>query len=627
MEPTTTAFGTWNGGRFMHYGEPLDDDLYIAAVHHAYEQGIRTFLTADVYGSGEADTLIGRSLAGFPRDTYCLVGAVGHDFYEGKREGAKGFPRFTDPKLRGESEYGEYLRMATEKSLGRIGVESFDLLLLHNPDFIGYTSPAVWEGMRAVREAGLTAQLGIAPGPANGFTLDLIGCFETFGEDIDWAMVILNPFEPWPGGLCLEAAEKHGIKVITRVVDYGGIFHDDVKPGHTFAASDHRLFRPGGWVEEGVEKLEKLRPLSEKHGLSMLQFACAWDLAQPAVACVVPTLIQEVGEHAVPITAKIDQLASLDEDAAEMLTEEDLALVAKVGNNKGCMPLKGGSRQFQGPPSADQWPITPELEEVAKRWGIHPDRDLFSSHDPRDMREKGMALRGVPQLTDRRLFVQLHVFTGASPGDAEATITAVEASGLASVVYADANDPRGLAVLILDEDPDTFAGRARALLSGEPFTSLTALPEMTMSGRTYGFGREPDVEHWLLRRPVEHATNPDWPWAIWYPLRRKGAFYSLPKPEQMEILKEHGTIGFRYGGAGYAGDIRLACFGMDREDNEFVLGIMGPRLEWLSKLVEDMRPTVQTSQFMDKLGPFFVGKVLFQSAGVPERESRQQAKT
>jgi aryl-alcohol dehydrogenase-like predicted oxidoreductase len=121
--------------------------------------------------------------------------------------------------------------MATERSLERCGVERFDLLLLHNPDRTGYSSPAVWEGMRAVREAGLTRMLGVAPGPANGFTLDLIDCLERFGELIDWAMIILNPLEPWPGELVLDAAAAHDVSVITRVVDYGGLFHDDVLAG------------------------------------------------------------------------------------------------------------------------------------------------------------------------------------------------------------------------------------------------------------------------------------------------------------------------------------------------------------------------------------------------------------
>ena len=53
----------------------------------------------------------------------------------------------------------------------------------------------------ACATTGLTRALGVAPGPANGFTLDLIDCLERFGELIDWAMVILNPLEPWPGEL------------------------------------------------------------------------------------------------------------------------------------------------------------------------------------------------------------------------------------------------------------------------------------------------------------------------------------------------------------------------------------------------------------------------------------------
>src|SRR5205085_4962181 len=133
------------------------------------DEQIRTVLTADVYGQGEADSLLGRALDGLERDSYCLVGAVGHDFYEGEREGAKGFPRFTDPALRGPNDYAGYLRMAAERSLERIGADAFDLLLLHNPDRTGYSSEAVWDGMAALREAGLTRLIGIAPGPANGF--------------------------------------------------------------------------------------------------------------------------------------------------------------------------------------------------------------------------------------------------------------------------------------------------------------------------------------------------------------------------------------------------------------------------------------------------------------------------
>src|SRR3954452_6817294 len=291
MDPTHTAIGTWSGGHFMHFGAALDDDRLLALLRP--DERILTVLTADAYGAGEADRLLGRALGGLDRDGYCLVGAVGHDFYRGEREGAKGFPRFTDPRLRGPEEYADYLRMAAEESLRRIGADAFDVLLLHTPAGTGYTSEAGWEGMAALRDAGLTRRLGVAPGPANGFTLDLIDCFERYGAEIDWAMLILNPLEPWPGELALPAAAAHDVKVITRVADYGGLFHDELRPGLPLGERDHRAFRPAGWIERGVAHLEQLRPFADRHGLTLLQLAAQWNLAHPAVASVVPTLIQE----------------------------------------------------------------------------------------------------------------------------------------------------------------------------------------------------------------------------------------------------------------------------------------------------------------------------------------------
>jgi aryl-alcohol dehydrogenase-like predicted oxidoreductase len=375
MDLTRTAYGTWNGGRYMHFGEPLSEERFIKTIQLAWQKGIRTFMTADVYGAGAADEMLGRALTGLPRDSYCLVGAIGHDFYKGERAGAKGYPRFTATQTPGE--YAAYLRMATEKSLARCRADKFDLLLLHNPDFTGYTSDKVWSAMEKLIDAKLTDRIGVAPGPANGFTLDLILCLERFGPLLDWAMIILNPLEPWPGRLVLPAAVKHDVKLITRVVDYGGLFHDDVKPGHQFGTQDHRTFRPAGWVEAGAAKLDKMRDIATHHGLTMLQLACAWNLSQPAVRSVIPTLIQEVGANAKPIEAKVEELASLPE---VKLTEEEMHLIAEIGENQGCMELKGANRAHIGDAQPDRWSITHDHELIAKDWDINPDADLACTH-------------------------------------------------------------------------------------------------------------------------------------------------------------------------------------------------------------------------------------------------------
>jgi aryl-alcohol dehydrogenase-like predicted oxidoreductase len=372
MDPTRTAIGTWSGGRFMHFGEPLSDERLLALLRPG--EGIETVISADAYGAGEADRLLGRAIAGVDRDSFCLIGAIGHDFYEGAREGAKGFPRFTDPRLRAQGDYGAYIRMAAEQSLQRLGAERFDLLMLHNPDRTGYSSVAVWEGMRALRDAGLTRLLGVAPGPANGFTLDLIDCIERFGETIDWAMIILSPMEPWPGELVLDAAAAHDVKLIARVVDYGGVFHDDVRPGHSFAEYDHRKFRPSGWVDGGVAKLERMRPYAQRHALTMLQLACQWDLAHPAVRCVAPTLIQESGGEARPVEHKRAELAALG--AETLLNDTEVAELRAIGDNSGSMALKGASVEYEGEELADRWALGGELVDLAARWSIAPARDL-----------------------------------------------------------------------------------------------------------------------------------------------------------------------------------------------------------------------------------------------------------
>ena len=137
-----------------------------------------------------------------------------------------------------------------------------------------------------------------------------------------------------------------------------------------------------------------------------------------------------------------------------------------------------------------------------------------------------------------------------------------------------------------------------------------------MLGRTYALGYEPDLEDVLLQRPRRTVLNPAWPWAVWYPLRRSGRFAQLPADEQRVILAEHGAIGMSFGAGDYAHDVRLACHGLDKDDNDFVVGLIGKDLFPLSAIVQAMRKTQQTSLYLERLGPFFVGRAVWQSAPV-----------
>ena len=224
-----------------------------------------------------------------------------------------------------------------------------------------------------------------------------------------------------------------------------------------------------------------------------------------------------------------------------------------------------------------------------------------------DVRERGAN----QVISTHRLFVQLQVFTGCA--DPAPLVAALDKSGHEAVLYADVNDPRGVGVLQMAEDPAFFPIRGRELLNGEAFAGLARRAELAMLGRTYASGFEPDLDDWLLARPRRTVLNPAWPWGIWYPLRRSGAFARLTPQEQGAVLREHGAIGRAYGEADLAHDVRLACHGLDTHDNDFVIGLVGRELHPLSHIVQAMRKTAQTSTYIETIGPFFVGHVIWQS--------------
>lgn len=228
-----------------------------------------------------------------------------------------------------------------------------------------------------------------------------------------------------------------------------------------------------------------------------------------------------------------------------------------------------------------------------------------------DVAEHGRTAEGDTTSLDRRLFMQLHAFGGAR--DTAALQASLEAAGVEGVLYEDVNDPEGVAVLTVSESPDLFVSTIRGFLQQAPFADLERKPELTMLGRTYAIGYEQSLEETLVERPRARVLDPALRWAIWYPLRRSGSFEQLSRKEQDTILMEHGGVGMAFGRAGLGYDIRLACHGLDQADNDFVVGLLGPELHPLSIIVQRMRKTRQTSLHLERLGPFFVGRVAWQS--------------
>lgn len=228
-----------------------------------------------------------------------------------------------------------------------------------------------------------------------------------------------------------------------------------------------------------------------------------------------------------------------------------------------------------------------------------------------DIRERGRSKDGKAIFSESRLFFQFLAFGEAD--EIDELVSSSKKYGIKGVIYKDVNDYRGIGLLTYSETPDFFVDDLSNFLSSSPFGKLRQKHEFTMLGRTYSLGYEGDLEKTLVTGPINKILDSEWPWAIWYPLRRAKIFESLPEEEQRAILGEHGKIGFKFGKAGYAKDIRLACHGLDKNDNDFVIGVLGKELYPLSTVIQAMRKTKQTSMYLKSLGPFFVGKAIWQS--------------
>lgn len=233
-----------------------------------------------------------------------------------------------------------------------------------------------------------------------------------------------------------------------------------------------------------------------------------------------------------------------------------------------------------------------------------------------DIREKGLPIDGETQYCTERNYLQMQVFTDVE--DQDALIEDFKKSGITGTLYANINDAKGVGLLTVSDDAEFFATTLRDYLRKSMFKDLTQRHDFTMMGRSYSIGHEMDLEDWMLKRNYRTVLDPEWPWAVWYPLKRKGPFYRLDATERGRTLMEHGLIGRAFGMEGLGRDVRLSSFGIDENDNDYLIALIGQELFPLSKLVETMRGTIQTSTYMEKMGPFFVGHVIYQSE-VPEK--------
>ena len=172
------------------------------------------------------------------------------------------------------------------------------------------------------------------------------------------------------------------------------------------AEGDHRAFRPDGWIEAGLEKLERVIPIAEREELKPIQLACQWNLAHPAVECVVPTLIQETGPAALPIEEKRAQLAALPE---QRLSEADVAEIRGDRRQHRLHGAEGREPRARGRGAAR--PLG------ARRRPGRGRRPLGDRPRPRSLRRHSAIEAGVLILPITAPMIAISPFSGRSGGD------------------------------------------------------------------------------------------------------------------------------------------------------------------------------------------------------------------
>jgi aryl-alcohol dehydrogenase-like predicted oxidoreductase len=304
LHSSEIAFGTWALG--SDWWGKTDDPEHL--VGRAIELGVTFFDTGDAYGQGVNEEIVGRALRNADRDSIQISTKFGYVLDSDRKQHSEGErPQDWSP---------EHVRKALEGSLRRLGTDFVDLYQLHNPRMDAIERDDLFAELESLRDAGKLRHYGVALGPAIGWRDEGVRALETRG--IAALQTVYNLLEQEPGSHFLAAAEASGAGVMARVPTSSGLLEDKYTLDTTFSGSDHRRHRPRQWLVDGLKKIDQLRFLVRDGERTMAQAALQFVLAQPRMACVVPTItsLAELEEFAgaaetPPLTP--DELSRIDE--------------------------------------------------------------------------------------------------------------------------------------------------------------------------------------------------------------------------------------------------------------------------------------------------------------------------
>ena len=273
VKVSEVGLGCWQLG--AEWG-PVSEQDAEAIVRASLDAGVTFFDTADVYGLGRSETILGRVLASRSRKPFV----------------ATKLGRFPQPGWPANFTLAT-MREHTEASLRRLGVDVLDLAQLHCVPTEVMREGAVFDHLRTLRDEGKIRRFGASVESMDEALL----CLKQDG--LASLQIIFNIFRQKPATALFEQARRRKVALIVRLPLASGLLAGKFKRDTTFAADDHRTFNRDGQAfnvgetfaglpfEKGVELAETIRPLTPA-GMTMAQMAMRWILDHPEVTVVIP---------------------------------------------------------------------------------------------------------------------------------------------------------------------------------------------------------------------------------------------------------------------------------------------------------------------------------------------------
>jgi aryl-alcohol dehydrogenase-like predicted oxidoreductase len=342
LELSELGFGTWTITTGW-WGTYTDSEA-AALVRAAIARGINYIDTADAYGNGRGESFLAPVLKDHPD---LIVGTkFGYDFYNNpeRPRGQRELPQNMTP---------EFIRFALEQSLKRLGTDHVAIYQPHNPRVVTLMQDEHWETLERLHDEGKILSWGPSLGPAIGWRDE--GIYAAAVRRAPVTQMIYNVLEQDPGREFILAAERGpsyaGVaqamkgesgkrecaptqafddsfrawkvdpdpQFLIRVTHSSGMLEGKYTIDTKFDESDHRSHRPRAWLVEGVQKVERLRPLYEARGITLGQLALLWLYAHPSILSALPNVYGEeqleeftaASDHAPLSDAEMEQIHAL----------------------------------------------------------------------------------------------------------------------------------------------------------------------------------------------------------------------------------------------------------------------------------------------------------------------------